>query len=112
MCARNSRITSRRRLSDGIREAAMISSINRSIMSLAPQHGIDGAGEVLPLAFVLVRGLLPIGGEGIVFALPAVVAGAPVRLDESLLFELVQRRVESAFLEFEGVRAAQRGCLE
>src|SRR5579864_3936991 len=113
-CARNSRSTSRRRFSDGIRDAAMISSINRSMLgiSLAPQHGVHGASQVLPLPFVLLRGLSPLGGQRIIFTLAAIVAGAPLRTHESLFFELVQRRVERAFLEFERVRAAHRSRLE
>src|SRR5215471_8042951 len=113
-CARNSRSTSRRRPSDGIRDAAIISSINRSaiVISLAPKHRIYGSGQVLPLPFVLLRGLPPLGGQRIVFALAAIVAGAPLRPHQSLLFELVQRRVKRALLEFERVGATHRSRLE
>src|SRR5579862_6520658 len=112
-CARNSRQTSRRRPADGIWAALTISSMRRSVrMLFAPQDRGDHAVQMLPLAFVVAGGLLAFGGQGIIFALAAVVAGAPLGLDETLFFELMQRGVEGAFLEFEGVGAAAGGLLQ
>src|SRR5581483_4898291 len=113
MCAWSSRKTSRLRRSDGIRAALTISPIKWPVrISFTRQDRSDYVIQMLPLPFVVARGLLSFGRQRIVFALAAIVAGSPLGCDEALLFKLMEGRVQSAFLECEGVRAAARGFLQ
>src|SRR5579862_6445214 len=76
------------------------------------QYCRDRTRQVMPLLFVLCGCATAVGGQRVILALAAVFGSAPLGLDLTLPFELMQGRVERAFLELEGIGTAPRDFLQ
>src|SRR5581483_3906839 len=79
---------------------------------LTLQNRGDRAGEMMPLLFILRRGLLPFRRQRIILPFTPVVCSTPFGLDLPLLLQLMQSGIQRAVLELERVGAPPRGFLQ
>src|SRR5206468_3148592 len=65
------------------------------------ERQVDGIGEPTPVVDFLSEPSLPAGRQRVILRLATIVGLAPFRLDQSLMFEAVQRRIQRPLLDLE-----------